>query len=134
MADVPVLRGTCFNHSPCAQGKPKASLFNHVWMVWDVLRSVLVCYTSCVPAKTSSIRLHPWGSTASSAHYSEQCPSDTIHLQRNVFGSGGEFSAICVWVSATWLLLTLMGVTLLETHALPLGLRSPLMCVDCSTH
>lgn len=46
------------------------------------------------------------------------------------FGSGGECCEICVWVSATWLLLTVMGVTLLETRALPLGLRSPLMCVD----
>lgn len=87
-----------------------------------------------VPAEPSCITLHPWGSAASSAHYSELCPSDTIHLQRNAFGSGGEFSESCVWVSATWLLLTLMEVTQLETHALPLGLCSPLMCVDCSTH
>lgn len=132
-SDVLVLRGTCFNHSPQAQEKPKASLSKDVRMVRAVLCFVLVCYTSCVPAKPSRIRLHPWGSAASSAHYSELCPSDTIHLQRNVFGSGGEFSESCVWVSATWLLLTLMGVTLLETHALPWGLRSPLMCVDCSS-
>lgn len=36
--------------------------------------------------------LHPRGSVASSAHYSELCPSDTIHLQREGFWLRGWIS------------------------------------------
>lgn len=55
--------------------------------------------------------------------------------ERGFLAHGGEFPeiSVCVWVSATWLLLTLMGVTLLWVPALPLGLCSPLMSVHCST-
>lgn len=46
-------------------------------------------------------------------------------FRERVFGSGGEFPEICVWVSATWLLLTLMGVTLLGA---PWGYAPPDVC------
>lgn len=123
------------NHSgwcPSAQGKPKASLFENVWMIWDVLCSMLVCHMSwasqqnqaaldCIPG---AVRRHQL-ITLSCAHQIQS-------IFRGTLLAWGEFSEVCVWVSATWLLLTLMGVTLLETDVLPLGLHSPLGCADCS--
>lgn len=53
MADVPMLTGVQSN--PWAQAKLKASLFELVWMVWDVLCSLLVCYMSQVSQQKQAV-------------------------------------------------------------------------------
>lgn len=78
--------------------------------------------------------MHPWGSTASSARYSELCPSDAIHLPRNVFWlRGWIFWDLCVGLSHM-APIDFNGSHAARNPCAPLGVTlSPDVC-GCSTH
>lgn len=134
VADVPVLRETHSNHNPWAQGKPKGKFLSTVG--WGGMSCAPRCpapQAEC-PSKTQLHYTASLGQRGISSSLLWAVPIRYNPSSEECFWLGGEFSEICVWVSATWLLLTLMGVTQLETPVLPLGLGSPLMRVDCATH
>lgn len=114
-----------WNHSSrqaCSLSLFKAAIPAHRWGCYHAVpvSGGAVCpwmllQAHCIPGASRHHQLI----TLSCAHQIQ-----SIFRERG-FGSGGEFPEICVWVSATWLLLTLMGVTLLGALRSPWGYALP---------
>jgi len=87
-------------------------------------------YELRVPAKPGSISLHPWGSAASSAHYSELCPSDKSIFRGTFLAWGMNFLSVGFGHMAP---IDFNGSHAARNPCAPLGLHSPLTRVDCLT-